>query len=285
MICVNLKSFTRQCGSVSGGLSDLLVFDPSDFNFTNEANGAYTAVARRAGATAEGGAMMFPIKFQENEANRTWKHTRTGCSVTYDMEIRAQLPQLSQETTEFLQSLDAAGCCCGLGLAIRHNDGKIFIAGEKYVNNASITKFSVVMDGSDGDSGKTLQEFNGANVLFKASYSRDLREFTGSWAVLEAFTDGALVLSIATQPVGNSYAAGGTINLSVAPTGGTLPYTFQWQKSVDNGATFTNISGATNSTYSKAGATSPDSGQYRAVVSHAGGGTATSNPAVVTVAA
>lgn len=187
MLCVKLSEFKKLCGATSGGLSDLAIFDPADFNFTQVAAGdPYTAVALREGATAAGGAKVYNISFQVNEAERTWKQSRKGPSVKYDHEIKAQLPQLSQSLTKFLQSLDAAGACCGFGLFARHNDGKIFVAGEKYVNAGQIPNFLVTMDGSDGTSGKLFDDFNGANVLIKGSYSRELYEYSGDWASITA---------------------------------------------------------------------------------------------------
>lgn len=189
MLCVTLSSYVRTCSAVSGGISDIMLFDPSDFTFTQASLTApYTAIATRPGASIATDILMFPISFTENEADRTWKQTRKGCSTKYDHEVHAQLPQLSDALTTFLQSMDAAGCCCGLGIIIRHNDGKIFVMGEKYVGANAIPKFTVTMDGSDGTSGKLFDDFNGANVLFKGPYSRELREYTGTWATLLAFT-------------------------------------------------------------------------------------------------
>jgi hypothetical protein len=190
MLCVKLQAYNRNCGGVTGGISRIWMFDPSDFNFTqaapiNSAGQPYTAVARRTGATAPD-AVFFPVKFQFKEAQRSWKHTVKSCSVKYEHEVKAQLPQLSQELTTFLQSLDRAGCCCGLGVLIEHNDGKIFVMGEKYVNAGRIPYFEVKMDGSDGDSGKLYDDFNGANVVIKGDYTRDLYEFTGGSAAIEA---------------------------------------------------------------------------------------------------
>ena len=42
----------------------------------------------------------------------------------------------------------------------------------------------------------------------------------------------------------------GTIGNSSSPSGGTGSYTYQWQQSINNGSTWTNISGATGLTYS-----------------------------------
>lgn len=278
MLCVSLQSYVRSCSPSTGGVSDILFFDPSDFNFTQASvNAAYTAVARRSGATAGGGALMYPVSFNEFEAERTWKHSVKGCSVKYEHEVHAQLPTLSNALTTFLQSLDAAGCCCGLGVVIRHNDGRIFIMGEKYVSGSTITKFTAKMDGSDGATGKLFDDFNGVNVVIKSSYSRDLREYTGTWDSLQALSDGAATLAMVVQPLSNAYAAGGTLVLTADAAGGTQPYTYQWQKDT------VNISGATGQNYTKSGLVTGDAGSYRRITTDAVAATVTSTAAVITV--
>lgn len=188
MLCVTLTSYSRPCGGVTGGVSAIWVFDPADWNFTQTAAGdPYSVAARRTGATAVGGALMFPIKFQAKEAEFKFKQSVNGCSVKYEFEIPAQLPDLSNDLTNFLSNLDSAGCCCGLGLVIELNTGKIFIVGEKYVNGAKIPYFEVKMDGTEGTSGKKFEDFNGANVVFKGEYSRAAREFSGGISVITGF--------------------------------------------------------------------------------------------------
>ncbi len=169
----------------------MAIFDPNDINFTQGADvdGAkapYTAAAERAGVV---GPSMFLVSFQVDEAEWTWAQSVTGCSVKYEHEFIFQLPENSQSLTNFQQALDAAGCCCGLGLIIRLNNGKIFVAGEKYVNAASIPKFTIKQDGSEGGSGKLFDDFNGGNIHFKGAYSRNLYEYTGDWSTIEAFAD------------------------------------------------------------------------------------------------
>lgn len=191
MLCVTLKGRTRTCGSVTGGISDIGLFDPNDFNFTQAADVAgekqpYSAAALRAGATGVGGAKVYVVSFQEDEAEWTWKQSRKGCSTKYEHEWILQLPENEHGLTTFLQALDAAGCCCGLGIIMRLNSGKIFVAGEKYVNGSAIPKFKITQDGSDGTSGKLFDDFNGGNLHLKGSYSRNLYEFSGTWADIEA---------------------------------------------------------------------------------------------------
>lgn len=268
MLCVDLIGFNRLCGGVTGGISDILIFDPSDYNFTqgeavNNVLPAYSAIALRGGtgavataavedgavtgvtvgeggtgflsaptvvftggggtgaaatatvvagvitaitvtnagsgyttapavsftgggASYAGGAKMYKISFQQDEAEWRWTHSVQGCAVKYEHEFIFQLPENSQTLTTFQQALDAASCCCGLGFLFRMNSGKIFVAGEKYVNGESITRFTLKQDGSEGGSGKLYDEFNGGNIHIKGSYSRNLFEFSGSWSSIEA---------------------------------------------------------------------------------------------------
>lgn len=191
MLCIKLSSYARACGSVSGGISDILVYDPADFDFTQAApvdgvKQPYTAIELMTGATAIGGAKMFNISFLRDEASWDWTQSVKGCSTKYEHKFNFQLPENSHNLATFLEALDAASCCCGLGMIIRLNDGTIFVAGEKYVNGSSISRFSVVHNGSTGTTGKLYDDFNGGNIVLAGSYSRSLYEFVGTWADVEA---------------------------------------------------------------------------------------------------
>lgn len=164
------------------------IFDPNDLNFTQVApvsgvSQPYSAVAERDGVE---GPSVFLINFQVDEGEWTWAQTVTGCAVKYDHEFIFQLPENSQALTTFQQALDAAGCCCGIGMIIRLNSGKIFVAGEKYVNSITIPRFTIKQADSEGGSGKLFDDFNGGNIHFKGSYSRNLFEFSGDWSLIEA---------------------------------------------------------------------------------------------------
>lgn len=300
MICFNLLEFARACAPVTGGISDILTFDPDDFNFTQPApvlnvNQKYSAIALRAGATGSGataatatltltavgadgdvinvyspkgvllgtftktaaettvtllavavktainngtgthgfsannsagvitvtapaslgatintlnlivddggtiastktafasgvtgtGGKMYNIKFLRDEAEWTWKQSAKGCSVKYDHTFTFQLPENSQNLTTFMEALDAASCCCGLGLIVRLNDGKIFVCGEKYVNGSAITRFTVLNNGSSGSSGKLYDDFNGGTMVLTGPYKRSLYEYAGTWDDIE----------------------------------------------------------------------------------------------------
>src|SRR5262249_39365395 len=85
--------------------------------------------------------------------------------------------------------------------------------------------------------------------------------------------------SITTQPANQTVNAGQAVSFTVS-AGGTPPFTYQWQKSVNG--TWTNTSGATGATYAISAAASPDAGGYRVVVSNSAG-SATSNAATLVV--
>ena len=91
---------------------------------------------------------------------------------------------------------------------------------------------------------------------------------------LYAFEFGPSAPIITSQPVSQSVYLGSPVSFSVSASGAGL--NFQWR--LDS----TNISGATNATYSLACATTNDAGNYAVIVSNAGGSVTSSN-AVLTV--
>lgn len=190
MICATLKSRQRACAPTTGGVSDLAIFDPNDLNFTQGADvggskGTYTAIALRATAVAP---VVFPVTFKDDEAEYTWTQSRNGCSVKYEHQVAVQMEEVDHSATTFLQALDAAACCCGLGLFIRLNSGKILVVGEKYVGGTTIPKFKITQDGSTATSGKLFEDFNGVNLVLKGNFSRGAYEYTGTWTSITDLT-------------------------------------------------------------------------------------------------
>jgi len=89
---------------------------------------------------------------------------------------------------------------------------------------------------------------------------------------------------VTTQPASQTVTAPAAATFSAAASGTPAP-TVQWQQSTDNGANWTNIAGATASSYSTGPTAAADSGrQFRAVFTNSAG-SARSNAAVLTVAA
>ena len=90
--------------------------------------------------------------------------------------------------------------------------------------------------------------------------------------------DVGAVITITTQPQNRTLTVGDALNLSVAANvsdGSTL--TYQWKKGG------TDISGATNATYTKASVVTGDAGSYSCQVTSSTAGSVTSSSATVTV--
>ena len=88
--------------------------------------------------------------------------------------------------------------------------------------------------------------------------------------------------SITQQPLSTTVAAGQTASFSVTATdGGSLSY--QWQSKTSGGASFSDIGGATGTSYTTPPTSASDDGtQFQVVVTNASG-SVTSNPATLTV--
>jgi alpha-tubulin suppressor-like RCC1 family protein len=87
---------------------------------------------------------------------------------------------------------------------------------------------------------------------------------------------------ITTQPISQTVATGQSVSFTAAATSIPTP-TVQWQVSTDHGATFSPVSGGTTDTLTIPATTIAESGnEYEAVFTNLGG-SATTNPAVLTV--
>lgn len=189
MLCVKLKSFDRVCKATSGGISRVWIFDRDDFDFTQAAADAdgnkpkYTVIARRSGATSEGG-NLFPVKFQDKEAEYRYTQSLTGSSVKYEHVMEFLLPDLDHFITQWNERVDAASACCGIGLIVELNSGLILVLGEKYVNGSSVREWKMAQNGSTGTSGRLLEDANGQTTLLTGDYYRGAYEYSGTTASL-----------------------------------------------------------------------------------------------------
>jgi hypothetical protein len=91
-------------------------------------------------------------------------------------------------------------------------------------------------------------------------------------------TSGAIAITL--EPVSETVAAGATASFDAAASGDAA--SVQWQVSIDRGAAWTNIAGATSSSYSFGAAPADNGYEYRAVFSNQTR-TATSSAATLTV--
>lgn len=195
MLCVKLKKFDRECGPTTGGVSRVWIFDRDDFDFTQAAADSdgnkpvYTAIARRSGATEVGGAVMFPVKFENKEAEYKYSQTKKGSSVKYEHSLEMLLPDLGHFITQWNEKVDAAGACCGIGIIVELNSGKIIVLGEKYVNATVIPNWEIAQDGASGTSGKLFDDVNGHTAILKGDYRRGAYEYSGGVAAILALEE------------------------------------------------------------------------------------------------
>ena len=87
---------------------------------------------------------------------------------------------------------------------------------------------------------------------------------------------------MSTNPIGQTFDAGGTVSFTAAATGGNPAPTVQWNVSTAGATAFTPISGATSTTYSFTATSAANGSQYEAVFTNSAG-TVTSNPATLIV--
>lgn len=88
--------------------------------------------------------------------------------------------------------------------------------------------------------------------------------------------------TISAQPTDQTANDGATATFSVTATGGTAPYTYQWQD--NSSGSFANVSGATSSSYGPTASYAAQGRQYRCVVTGANSLSVTSNAATLRVA-
>lgn len=190
MLGVSVTGYIQSCTNNSGGISRLWLGDSEDFNLTSGTNGAqkdgYTAVARRTGATHAAGADLFEMILQEDSGKVTITNSEANGSAQWAYDIEGQLIQVQQSMIDFAQKLDSASLCGQLIWVWQDNNGKIWVAGEKWVDASNIVKFKIRQNGSVIDYGQQLNTFNGMNFKALGNYTRPAYEFTGGFTALSA---------------------------------------------------------------------------------------------------
>lgn len=109
---------------------------------------------------------------------------------------------------------------------------------------------------------------------------------SGTILVSGGTLSGGTTPTITTDPTGQTVTEGSAAEFSVTATADNGELTYQWQQSTDNGQNWADISGANAASYTTAATTTTMSGnQYRCVVKSAGGVSAISQAATLTVQA
>ncbi|MBK8705164.1 MAG: hypothetical protein IPN33_17415 [Saprospiraceae bacterium] len=253
--------------------------------------------------TASGGTPSLTYQWQSSTDNVTFSNISGATNTTYTT------PALSS-TTYYRVVVSASGAGCGSatsatatvtvnpGLSISGQPlGATICDGGTHTMNITVTGGTppVSYQWQSSSDNVTFTNISGATntsyttpTLTNTTYYRV--QVTSSGGGCSAVTSAVATVtvvadpSVSVQPVGATICDGGTHTMTVTATGGTPSLTYQWQSSPD-GTTWTNISGATNTSYTTPSLTSTT--RYRVVVSASGAGcgSATSNAAIVTVVA
>jgi hypothetical protein len=141
------------------------------------------------------------------------------------------------------------------------------------------------------DGGSTWSDISGATAAtyaFTSTLSQNGSEYravftntSGSATTNSATLTVNVAPSITAQPSSQTVTAGQTASFTAAASGSPPP-TVQWQQSTNGGSTWSNISGATATTYSFSAAASDNGHEYRAIFTNAAG-SATTSAATLTV--
>jgi plastocyanin len=113
--------------------------------------------------------------------------------------------------------------------------------------------------------------------LYRAVFTNSLGSATTTAATLTV----QFPPTVTTNPASQTVSAGNPVTFTAAATENPTP-TVQWQVSTDGGATYTDIAGATSTTFTITGTTASQNGyRYRAVFTN-GLGSVTTTAAVLT---
>lgn len=184
----NISFVPSTCTVKPGGISQIYLFDSTLLDFTQAApvsgvTQPYTAITDLGTSTK-----IYGVQFARMQAQyqATQKNT-TGINAGYEHTLTFPVPDLSMLSTQWSILADNQGYCCGIGLVIIFNSGRIFIMGESSVNGVGLAyPFYTWQDGSKADSGKKADDMNAYTAVIKGEYNRLLIEYTGTLASIIA---------------------------------------------------------------------------------------------------
>jgi hypothetical protein len=187
MLTVTSNKYTPACNANSGGVSRAWIFDPADFTWTQAAATAanplppYTAVALVSGATLAGGSGFYPIPFYYLTASYKATHTRKNTANKWTHTFSCMLPQMSSGLTEYIANIQSASTCSSIGLLIEDYNGIFTVIGEGVVNGTAIAQlWRMLMDGTEEDTGKNIDDDNAVTLVIKGDYNRKAVQYTGT---------------------------------------------------------------------------------------------------------
>jgi hypothetical protein len=144
-----------------------------------------------------------------------------------------------------------------------------------------ITQAATVSSGGSFSSTFSIQGLPAGTYAITYGYLGDATHFNAAASVASGTLTVQAAPSILTSPGSQTVVSGNSVTFSASASGYPTPKV-QWQQST-NGNTYTNIAGATSSTYTISAATASQNGyRYRAVFTSSAG-TATTTAATLTV--
>ena len=155
-------------------------------------------------------------------------------------------------------------------------------------NTGTVYGSVTLQDDLEIKSGETLTVPEGSSLNCNEKLTNNGTILASGGTVSGQLKNGTTVTtpSITGQPQNKKVTAGENAEFSVTATVGSETPTYQWQQSTDNGGSWTDISGATEASYTISSTTTSMSGnQYRCVVTSASGVSVTSAAATLTVTA
>ena len=188
--CAKIISYEpATCGIVAGGVSDLYIFDPTIFDFTQAAPIANVIQPYTAITDLGAGDLIYPVKFERMSAEYDYSmKSEDGVTLGYTHKVMFSVPRINMIASQWAQLIGTQGYCCGIGIVIVLNSGDILIMGEASVNAAKLVpNFYVYQDGTKANSGKKGSDKNTvSDTLTSCEYSRPLIQYTGSLASILA---------------------------------------------------------------------------------------------------
>ena len=159
--------------------------------------------------------------------------------------------------------------------------GNAQLAGSGTVSGINLSTTASSLTYSASSDGTGVADVTDAGTYYvTAHYAGDANHTASNGQAVAIMINPALMVT--TQPSNTTVSASTTASFSAAASGSPVP-TVQWQVSLDNGASWNNVAGATTATYSFTTTASKNGWKFRAVFTNAAG-SATTSAATLTVA-
>lgn len=188
----NISYEPAVCGIPAGGISNLYIFDPTVFDFTQAA--PVSGVVQTYAYITDLGSgippnLIYPIKFEQMSAEYDFDFKNDdGVAPAYTHKVTFSVPRINITATAWNLLVNSNAYCCGLGIIMITNSQDVLIMGEASVNTAQlIPKFYCYQDGSKGGTGKKGTDKNTiTTTLVSTPYYRPLITYTGTIASILA---------------------------------------------------------------------------------------------------